>query len=58
MSNKRSIRFAGLMLAVVGGLGTAVQLSGLFDYGEGSLWLPVTAVIGVLVLMVNRPKRK
>ena len=34
-----------------------VQFAGIFDYGEGSLWLPVAAVIGVVILVVNRPRR-
>ena len=55
--SKQPIRFCGFVLVVWGGLGTVVQFAGIFDYGEGSLWLPVAAVIGVVILVVNRPRR-
>lgn len=56
MSERRTLRLAALALAIVGGAATAIQLTGTFDFGEGSLWLPMSAVAGIIALIRLRPR--
>lgn len=56
MSERRVLRLAALTLAIVGGAATAIQLTGTFDFGEGSLWLPPSAVAGIIALIHLRPR--
>lgn len=53
---RRALRLASLALVIVGGIATTIQLSGAFDFGEGSLWLPVAFVGGLLALVNLRPR--
>lgn len=56
MSERRVLRLAALALVIFGWAGTALQLTGTFDFGEGSLWLPPSAVAGILALIHYRPR--
>lgn len=56
MSERRALRLAALTLAIVGGAATALQLTGTFDFDEGSLWLPPSAVAGIIALIHLRPR--
>lgn len=56
MSTARVARLSALALVVFGGAATVIQLTGTFDFREGSLWLPVSVVVGILTLIANRPR--
>jgi uncharacterized membrane protein YoaK (UPF0700 family) len=56
VSERRALRLAALALVIVGGAASAIQFTGTFDFGEGSLWLPVSAVAGIIALIRSRPR--
>ncbi len=56
MSVRRAQRLAALAITLAGGAGTALHLTGTLNLGEGSLWLPVTPLLGITALIHLRPR--
>lgn len=56
MSTTRITRLCGTTLTIVGALGTVLIFAG-NDLGEGSLWMPVSVVAGIVILITNRPRK-
>lgn len=58
MSEQRSQRLLGLALALVGMLGTVAALTGLTGGTDGTATFPASVVIGIVVIVANRPRKR
>lgn len=58
MSERRSLRLLALVLVLVGTLGTVAALTGLMGGTDGTAAFPASVVIGIVVLVKNRPRKR
>lgn len=57
MSERRGLRLLALALVLAGTLGTVATLTGLMDGADGTAAFPASVVIGIVVLVANRPRK-
>lgn len=58
MTTNRALRLYGLVLVFVGVIGTVAAATGLMVGVEGTALFPASVVIGIVVLVVNRPQKR
>lgn len=58
MSDKRVIRLAGVALIIVGIVGLNLARQGFFEGSDGGIFAVLAAPLGLLILILARPKKK
>lgn len=58
MSEARALRILGLVLVFAGTIGTVAALTGLMVGTDGTAAFPASVVIGIVVIIANRPQRR